>query len=54
MTTCFFRILTHKDIPGKNIVLGTEPLLCEKKVEFYGMPIGIVIAGKFIYSQSVQ
>ena len=40
------RVLTSKDVPGKNAVLQDEPFLCEKDVQYYGQPIAIVVAGR--------
>lgn len=41
------RILTYKDIPGKNQIGGIipdEPLFAEDEVHFWGMPIALIVA----------
>lgn len=41
------RIITYKDIPGKNQIGGIvpdEPLLAESTVHYYGMPVALVVA----------
>jgi xanthine dehydrogenase large subunit len=41
------RILTHVDIPGENqigSVIQDEPLLVEKEIHFWGMPLALIVA----------
>ena len=41
------KIITYKDIPGSNQIGGIfpdEPLLAEKEIHFWGMPIALIIA----------
>jgi len=44
---CISRVLTFKDIPGKNFSIKEEPFLIETTVQYYGQPLAIILAGTY-------